>query len=302
MRTVNNATLASINMGFRLLYLAAYRAQVPIADRIADVRDSSSLEEAIAILSTTPRMREWIGEREVKNLTANLYTIKNKDWESTIEVDRNDIEDDRIGIYRPQIADMGKNAALIWDDLVVQALKDGEASLCYDGQYFFDTDHPVDIGNSGSAVQSNLFAGRPLTLDNYAYVRSQMTSYKLGPDGRKLRVTPNILLVGSTNEVIAKEIVGSDTAPDTYGGTKTNVLKGSAQVVVDAEFDDEWFLIDATNAERPIVVAKRKSPEFVEKTNATDDAVFWRRKYHYGVDARGVAGYGPWFLAAKAKP
>ena len=44
-------------------------------------------------------MREWIGDREIQNLSASDYTIKNKDYELTVGVDRNDIEDDTLGIY-----------------------------------------------------------------------------------------------------------------------------------------------------------------------------------------------------------
>jgi phage major head subunit gpT-like protein len=300
MRTINNALLTSLNTGFRALFMANFAASTPIAPRVADVRDSNSAKEAIAIVATSARMREWVGEREVRNLAAKTYEVAHKDWESTVQVDRNDIEDDKLGIYRPQISDMGRNAALLWDDMVVAAILAGTSTVCFDGQYFFDTDHPVDMFNSGSATQSNLFASRPLTQENYAYVRAQMMNLKSGQDSRPLRVNPNLLLVGAENEVAAREIVGSENTSDGFGGTKTNVLKGSAEVIVIPEFTSQWVLSDSRNQERGIVIARRKPPEFVSKVDAQDDSVFWRKMYHYGVDARGVAAYGPWFLLALA--
>jgi phage major head subunit gpT-like protein len=300
MRTINNSTISALNTGFRTIYMSAFDKAEPIAEEVADIRTSGSLKEAVAIVAASARMREWIGEREVRNFAAKTFEIENKDWESTVEVDRNDIEDDRLNIYRPQIADMGRNAALVWDDLVLAALVAGTSTLCFDGQYFFDTDHAVDMFNSASGSQANLFTSRPLTQDNYSFVRAAMMSYRAGQDNRALRVNPNVLLVGPTNEVTAREIVGSENTSDGFGGTKTNVQRGSAKVIVHGEIGTEWYLIDARNQERPIILSRRKSPEFVAKIDPTDDSVFWRRKYHYGVDARGVAGYGPWWLAAKA--
>lgn len=302
MRTINIALLNSLNTGFKTLFLNSFRRQNPIASEIADVRTSSTLEEAYAIVGASPRMREWIGERVVQNFTAQIASLKNKDWEVTIEVDRNDIEDDRIGIYAPQISDLGKNAALLWDDLCADALLQGHVNLGFDGQYFFDTDHPMDPGNPLSSSLSNLFTSRALTSANYAYVRSQMAAWRMGPGtGRSLRVNGTKLIVGPQLEVTAKEIVIPQQIPDGSGAMKLNVLAGTASVIVIPEITGtDWYLIDASNSERPIIVSQRKKPEFVAKTDSTDDSVFWRKKYHYGVDARGVAGYGPWFLAAKA--
>jgi phage major head subunit gpT-like protein len=84
---------------------------------------------------------------------------------------------------------------------------------------------------------------------------------------------------------------------------KQNVLAGTARVIVHPDITGGvWFLIDASSDIRPFVVAKRKEPQFVAKDSVDDDAVFWRKKYHYGVDARGAAAYGPYFLAARAEP
>lgn len=97
-------------------------------------------------------MREWVGERHIKNLSVSSYAIKNKDWESTVEVDRNDIEDDQIGVYKPILLEMGRTAAIHPDELVFGVLNQGFSTPCYDGKNFFDTEHPVGTGlvsNSG---------------------------------------------------------------------------------------------------------------------------------------------------------
>lgn len=48
-----------------------------------------------------------------------------------------------MGVFKPMFAEMGHAAALHPDELVFGLLAKGTSSLCYDGQNFFDTDHPV---------------------------------------------------------------------------------------------------------------------------------------------------------------
>ena len=62
----------------------------------AMVVPSTGKENDYSWLSRFPKMREWIGDKVVKALAAFNYTIRNKDWEATVEVERNDIEDDQI--------------------------------------------------------------------------------------------------------------------------------------------------------------------------------------------------------------
>ena len=70
-------------------------------------------------------------------------------------MDRNDIEDDQIGVYAPMIQGLAWAARQHPDLLVFALLKAGFATACYDGQYFFDTDHPLggaSVSNSGGGA------------------------------------------------------------------------------------------------------------------------------------------------------
>jgi phage major head subunit gpT-like protein len=105
-------------------------------------------------------MREWIGERFVKNLDSEAYQLKNKKYEETVAVPRDAISDDQYGTYTPAIAMMGENAARLPEELIyLEALPGGFTSKCYDGQYFFDTDHPVLDENGVEQSVSNMQAG-----------------------------------------------------------------------------------------------------------------------------------------------
>ncbi|CAH8721337.1 Mu-like prophage major head subunit gpT family protein [Paenibacillus melissococcoides] len=59
----------------------------------------------------------------------------------TVGVDRNDIEDDTIGLYNPIVQDMGQSAAAHPDELVFGLLLKGFKEKCYDKQPFFSDKH-----------------------------------------------------------------------------------------------------------------------------------------------------------------
>ncbi|HSX60902.1 MAG TPA: Mu-like prophage major head subunit gpT family protein, partial [Tahibacter sp.] len=83
------------------------------------------------------------------------YSLKNKPFELTVGVPSTAIEDDTYGVYTPFVTEMGRAAGVHPDELVFAALKAGPTLKCYDGQYFFDTDHPVLDENGVAQSQSN---------------------------------------------------------------------------------------------------------------------------------------------------
>ena len=141
---VTAASVAALQVGFKKNFQDAFTATRPESDfnKVATVITSTSKSETYGWLGKFPKMREWVGDREIKNMAAHGYAIVNKDFEATVDVDRNDIEDDNLGVYNPLMQEMGVSAAQQPDDLTFGLLAKGATELCYDGQYFFDTDHP----------------------------------------------------------------------------------------------------------------------------------------------------------------
>lgn len=62
-----------------------------------------------------------------------------------------------------------------------------------------------------------------------------------------------------------------------------------------------WFLLDTTRVIKPLIYQSRKKPQLVALTNLTDENVFWRNEFVWGVDMRCNAGYGLWQLAYSSK-
>ncbi|WP_434777687.1 Mu-like prophage major head subunit gpT family protein [Neisseria sp. Ec49-e6-T10] len=129
---------------------------------IATVITSSTKSNTYGWLGQWPAFREWIGDRVFKDMQAHGYTIENKHFESSVAVNRNDIEDDNLGIYKSLFEEMGRASAAFPDEQVFALLAKGISELCYDGQNFFDTDHPVfpNVDGTGTvSTVSNYYTG-----------------------------------------------------------------------------------------------------------------------------------------------
>lgn len=157
-RVITAALLAAAFRGFKTTYQAAFASSQTMYTSVATVVTSTSREETYPWLGDMPKMREWIGDRRIKQLTAKGYSIVNRKFEMTIGVERDDIEDDKLGLYTPRFQMMGQSAAQHPDEITFELINSGFAATCYDGQNFFDTDHPVGPQGQEASV-SNMQAG-----------------------------------------------------------------------------------------------------------------------------------------------
>lgn len=285
---VNRQNLSGIFVGFKTIFAKAFDETKTKHERIATVITSETSEESYKWLGSFPKMKEWIGERQIQNLAAHEYTIKNKSYEATVAVPREDIEDDKIGVYNPMIQELGQSAAWLPDEITFELLSKGFANKCYDGEAFFSTTHPVGkkkVSNKGTAK---------LTPEAYSTARTAIMSQK-DEEGKPLKLVPDLLVVPPALEGAAKKILEADQIEGT-----TNVLKGTAEVLVVPELavdDNAWFLLCTNRPLKPLIYQIRKRTQFVSKTGETDDNVFMKKEYVYGADGRCNGGYGFWQMA-----
>ncbi len=284
---INTQNLRGIYVAFNTLFSQAFEGQKPTYEKIATVVPSTTESETYAWLGDIPGMREWIGDREIQNISGSDYTIKNKDFELTVGVDRNAVEDDKIGLYRPSIQLLGEAAAMHPDELVYALLSDGFSALCYDGKAFFAADHAV-----GDKSVSNKLTAK-LSSEAYKTARAMMMSYK-NSKGRSLGLVPDLLVVPPALEAAARDILVADFV----NGTK-NTMQGTAEIHVEPRLksDTAWFLLCTKRPIKPLIYQQRKKAKFVSKTAETDDNVFLSKKFLYGADSRGNAGFGFWQMA-----
>jgi len=156
---INKANLSALFTGIKTAFNTGFRDAKAMWQTVATLVPSTTSDEKYGWLGQFPRLREWVGDRYVKSLAAHDYSIKNKTYEATVGIPRENIEDDQYGVYAPLYQEMGHAAATHPDELVFALLGAGFTTLCYDGQFFFDTDHPVGDQEGAAASVSNMQAG-----------------------------------------------------------------------------------------------------------------------------------------------
>jgi phage major head subunit gpT-like protein len=159
MAIVTPALIAALFTAFKAEYQRVFGETPSSWADVATLVPSNTKSNTYGWLGKFPKLREWVGDRVVKDMAAHGYSITNKKYEGTVGVDRTDMEDDQLGIYKPMFGEMGREAKTHPDVLVFELLKAGLSTLCYDGQNFFDTDHPVYPNADGTGV--------PVTVSNY---------------------------------------------------------------------------------------------------------------------------------------
>ena len=151
---INQQALANLYTGFTAVFNAAFQQTQTWYEQVAMTVPATTRIMDYKFLLDFPMVREWIGDRQISSLEPQAYQVESKDWEATIEVDRNDIEDDQLGLYNPIISALAQEARRHPEKLIADLLVGGFTTACYDGHNFFATDHPV-----GATTVSNFASG-----------------------------------------------------------------------------------------------------------------------------------------------
>jgi len=298
---INKANLEAVFLNIKTTFNKAFDAAPADWERTTMKVPSGSSQNNYNWLSRFPKMRRWLGDKVIKALAAFKYTIVNEDWEATIAVDRNDIDDDTLGIYGPMAQEAGYSAKQLPGEIDADLKNNAFTNLCFDGQYFYDTDHPVGDGQGGTSSVSNkitaaLSAATLATVEaSYGALRHAIMNFT-DDEGRKLGLVPNLLEVPPALEGVANIIANSDKLQD----NSPNPYKGTCTVKVNTRLTSAtaYMLHVSDRPLKPFVYQERKAPVFVQQTDTSSDDVFSRKEFKFGAEARAAGGYGLWQLSA----
>ncbi|GAB5390187.1 MAG: hypothetical protein Alpg2KO_31550 [Alphaproteobacteria bacterium] len=123
----------------------------PWVEAVSNLFTSDQESETYAFLGQVPQMEEWKGERKLAGLSEYDFTIKNKEFSAGIEIGVNELRRDKSGQALIRIRELADRVNTHWAKLLSELIETGSSVTCYDGQFFFDTDHSE--GKSGT--QSN---------------------------------------------------------------------------------------------------------------------------------------------------
>jgi phage major head subunit gpT-like protein len=177
-RAITTALLQTLSAGFQTNFntaMADLANSVPIfwPELVTEI-PSTALEDVFGYMKGIPGYREWIDDRYVHTLDAGDYTITSKKFELTMGVKRDDIVYDRLGIYNQTSTWYGGKARTFRDELLWPLIKAGATTIGPDGQYFYDSDHPLTDK-----------LGNPITASNYTSGASPLWLLVAKPAGLK---------------------------------------------------------------------------------------------------------------------
>lgn len=161
---INNATLSALRTGLKTQFQSGLMATTALYAAMTTTVSSSTKVETYGFLGDFPVFRKWLGEKRVKSMAEKAYQLTNDDFEATIGIHKNKIKDDNLGLYGPLVKGWGEDAGSLADRLAFEALAAGHTRPCYDGQNFFDTDHPMGKGDEPTSNMSGADAVQPWYL------------------------------------------------------------------------------------------------------------------------------------------
>lgn len=292
MPTISPAVVAQISGGVQGRFAAGLSAGAPFYTQVATVVPSSKAYEIYPFDNMWPTIEEWVGARQIKQLKTYDFTITNKHWEATLAINADKVADSDVAPLFPRAEKLGMAAAAFPDKLVTSLITAGFTTVCYDGQYYFDTDHPVGSGTASNKGTS------ALTAATYATARATMGAFT-NESGQPLGIVPDLLMVPPALEGAARTILNAETIADTNGGGTSNVWRGSARLLVNPYLTDatDWFLFATNQLVPAIVYQERQAPRIVPKVDMRDDNLFMLNELRWGVDLRANAGYAAWQCA-----
>jgi phage major head subunit gpT-like protein len=301
---ITQANLDALRVTFEKRFGEAYAAVQPALMPLATEVPSSTKANTYGWIAQQVQLRQWIGPRVAQNLSEHSYALANQTFEGTVELDREDLEDDNLGIFESQaIPQLAEAAAKHPDTQIASVLASNP--LAFDGLALFHASHPDFNGGTYDNDHS-------LTLNatNIEAIKAIAAAY-VGEDGQPLEVRYTHLIVPPQLEFTAKQILSSATYASLVSGEGSavvqieNQLAGTLDVIVSPRLAGEatqWYIADLSKSIKPIVRQVRKAPEFVTRDSPTDPKVFDVRKFTYGVDLRDAHGVSLPFLIARSKP
>lgn len=287
MSVITKELLQALNNNINVTWQKRF-SDAPNADlwkKIAMPVNSKSTSEKYAWLGNVPGLREFKSERIPGTLSEFNYEITNKKFESTLDVDRDAIEDDQTGQIMIAVNTLATKAAKHYIHLVTAAFDAGFTTTIFDGQNFFDTDHATGsnyLGTGQDLTGANLDAAEAL-LAAQTDDRDEVLGYQ-----------GTALIVGPALRSTAERLMNSSLMEEN-GVAVDNPWKGRYQIIVLPHLgptNKKWALADLSEGLMPFILQIRVPITLVSKTDLNSDRAFDKDIFTWGTRARHNAGYG----------
>ena len=255
-------------------------------------------------LGQSPAMREWIGGRQAKGFSTQGIEIKNKDFEATLSVLVKEMKFDKTGQVMVRIRELAERTNAHWAKLLSALVIAGESALCYDGQYFFDTDHSE--GDSGSQSNDITYDSSSTTIPTAAEMEAailksveKILSFKddqgepMNEEAMSFLVMVPVPFMAATAAALKNPVIVDSN------GSRTNTIANlggfSFELAVNPRLS--WttkFATFRTDGQTKPFIRQEEEGVTISAIAEGSELEFKENKHNYGVKAIRNVGYGYW--------
>lgn len=308
--TITGPSVQEVYQGTRVLFTESMLGTEtdPITD-LALFTNSSGSSEKWRFGGDVPQMKKLVGgEREFATLSNAEFEIKNEEFGTGITMLEKDIEDARLDMYQPQVAQLGQNAAMFPAEFLAKHLMNGfagnlfpedllGAGTCYTGSQFFSNAHVME---SGVSALDNLVGSVALTEANLKIADLQLRSMRTWSGKRNLRMRGTHLIVGPKNEEAAINLIKAMWIINSAGtANRDNVFWQGRYTVLVSDLieigspqENWWFLADLSKpAFRPMIWQSRRPMRTLTPNGPDSEPLLQRGQLRYAIDARAGMGF-----------
>lgn len=265
---------------------------------------SDQESETYKWLGMAPAMREWVGGRLAKGFRDNGVTITNKTFEATLEVLLDEIRRDKTGQVMVRVRELAERTNAHWAKLLSTLIIAGESSVCYDGQYFFDTDHSE--GDSGTQSNDITYNAGTTTAPTAGEMESailgavqQIIGFKddqgepMNEEAKSFLVMVPVPFMSAAAAALRNPVIVDGSTSRT--NTITNLGGFSFELAVNPRLTwTEKFGVFRTDGQTKAFIRQEEEGVTVSAVAEGSELEFNENKHRYGVKAIRNVGYGYW--------
>jgi phage major head subunit gpT-like protein len=272
-------------------------------DPISMQFQSNQESESYKWLGMSPMMREWVGGRQAKGFRENGVIIANKKFEATLEIPVDWIRRDKTGQIMVRVNDLARRANAHWASLLSALIIAGEAAVCYDGEYYFDTDHVE--GDSGTQSNDISYDAVSTTAPTAAEMQTAILNsiqaiygfkddqgQPLNEDASSFLVMVPVPFLQAAGQALGAQVISSTsnliTATGNLGGFSVNLAVNPRL---------SWttkFATFRTDGDVSAFIRQEEEPISVAAIAEGSELEFTDDVHQYGIKAMRNVGYGYW--------
>lgn len=286
-----------------MLLLALETGTASWVTQLAMKTESDQASETYAWMGAPPSMHEFIGKRQLNELGEVSFVISNKDHEANLVIKSKDMRRDKTGVIQIRVDQLANRVNDYPAKLLSTLILSGESALCYDGQYFFDTDHSE--GQSGTLSNSISFAaatGTTPTVDEMSdaiiAAISQMYLFKddqgepINQEAREFVVMVPVTYMGVALKAV-KVLTGASGATATIAALKDD-FKISVVTNPRLTWTTKFAVFRVDGAIKPFVLQEESGGRDVVAIGDGSEYEQLNKEQIFGVDWAGNVGFGYW--------